>query len=558
VIVDPAPVSYNYNRRDIVVLNIANHSLMLGPAERADVIVDFSGVPDGSKLILYNDAPAPVPAFDTRYDYYTGDPDQRSTGGAPTTMAGYGPNTRTVMQFQVSGPAASTFSTSALAAALPVAYKASQPAPIVPEKAYGAATNTYSRIASTSLTFSPSAGTTVTLAMQPKAIQELFELNYGRMNATLGVELPFTNFNTQTTIPLGYLDPRTEIMKNSNVTTATQIGTSLDGAQIWKITHNGVDTHAIHFHLFNVQLINRVGWDGAIRPPDANELGWKETVRMNPLEDAIVAFRPVAPSLPFKIGDSIRPLDPTQPLGASLSVTDPTTGNATTVLNVMTNFGWEYVWHCHLLGHEENDMMRPVEFDVSPAAPSALKAVAAPIGVNQPKVVLTWTNNAVAPLAVGNYLVQRSTNPSFTANVVTFSVSGAVTTYSDTSVGLLVTYYYRIRAENSNSFSVWSGTASTKSAGQLPMALTNLHVNSEGTTSLNIGWSNPTGGAARTSIQVQYATAAGGPWTTRTTTANATSYNITGLVHLRKYWIRVVAVNGFGSTLSSTITATTN
>ena len=55
--------------------------------------------------------------------------------------------------------------------------------------------------------------------------------------------------------------------------------------QFWKITHNGVDTHAIHFHLFNVQLINRVGWDGAIRPPDPNELGWKETVRMNPLED---------------------------------------------------------------------------------------------------------------------------------------------------------------------------------------------------------------------------------------------------------------------------------
>ncbi len=28
-----------------------------------------------------------------------------------------------------------------------------------------------------------------------------------------------------------------------------------DGTQIWKITHNGVDTHSIHFHLFNVQLL---------------------------------------------------------------------------------------------------------------------------------------------------------------------------------------------------------------------------------------------------------------------------------------------------------------
>ena len=53
-----------------------SHTLMLGPAERADVIVDFSKVPAGAKLILYNDAPHPIPGFDTRLDYYTGDPDQ--------------------------------------------------------------------------------------------------------------------------------------------------------------------------------------------------------------------------------------------------------------------------------------------------------------------------------------------------------------------------------------------------------------------------------------------------------------------------------------------------
>ena len=27
----------------------------------------------------------------------------------------------------------------------------------------------------------------------------------------------------------------------------------------------------------------------------------------------------------------------------------------------MTNFGDEYVWHCHILGHEENDMMRSLK-----------------------------------------------------------------------------------------------------------------------------------------------------------------------------------------------------
>ncbi len=78
------PIGYNYNRRDIVVLNVQEKTLFLGPAERADVIVDFSAFA-GKTLILYNDAPAPVPAFDSRIDYYTGDPDQTDTGGAPST-----------------------------------------------------------------------------------------------------------------------------------------------------------------------------------------------------------------------------------------------------------------------------------------------------------------------------------------------------------------------------------------------------------------------------------------------------------------------------------------
>jgi FtsP/CotA-like multicopper oxidase with cupredoxin domain len=362
VVIPSTPTGFQYNRKDIVVLNISSHGLLLGPAERADVIIDFSSVPDGSQLILYNDAPTPVPAFDPRTDYYTGDPDQsiatgNGTGGAPSTQAGYGPNTRTIMQFRVSGGTGTPFNLASLQAALPVAYAATQAPPVVPEAEYDAAfgtttaANTYSRIQDNSLTFTP-AGSTVpkTMAMGPKAIQELFTLDYGRMNATLGVELPFTNFTTQTTIPYGYIDPPTEILT--------------DGVpQIWKITHNGVDTHFMHFHLFNVQVINRVGWDGAIRAPDSNELGWKETVRMNPLEDIIVALNPLAPQVPFAIPDSHRLLDVTALPGTTGQFTNIDPNNLPIVVtNTMTNFGWEYVWHCHILGHEENDMMRPMVF----------------------------------------------------------------------------------------------------------------------------------------------------------------------------------------------------
>ena len=361
VVIPSTPTGYEYNRRNIVVLNVSSHGLFIGPAERADVIIDFSSVPNGSKLILYNDAPAPVPASDPRLDYYTGDPDHSNTGdgtgGAPTTQAGYGPNLRTMMQFRVSGGTGIPFDLSALQAALPAAYAVSQTPPIVPEIAYNAAfgtttaTDTYARIQDVSVTFTPAGSVTpTTLPFGPKAIQELFTLDYGRMNATLGVELPFTNFNTQTTIPYGYIDPPTEYVT--------------DGVPaIWKITHNGVDTHFMHFHLFNVQVLNRVGWDGQVRTPDDNELGWKETVRMNPLEDIIVAALPIAPQVPFAVPDSIRLLDTTRLPNTTgqFSPFDPN-NNPVTTLNTVTNFGWEYVWHCHLLGHEENDMMRPIIF----------------------------------------------------------------------------------------------------------------------------------------------------------------------------------------------------
>ncbi len=65
--------------------------------------------------------------------------------------------------------------------------------------------------------------------------------------------------------------------------------------------------------------------------PDLNELGYKETVRMNPGEVTTVIMKFDLPTgLPFAVPPS------------------PRTG------------GHEYVWHCHILEHEEHDMMRPL------------------------------------------------------------------------------------------------------------------------------------------------------------------------------------------------------
>ena len=233
----------------------------------------------------------------------------------------------------------------------------------------------------------PAGGTTATANVQAngypiinKAIQELFDPVYGRMNATLAAELPFSTATVATTIPLAYVDTPIE-----------RLDAIHDGeTQIWKITHNGVDSHPVHFHLVNVQVINRVGWDGTIKPPAANEVGWKETLRMNPLEDVYVAARAVHPVTPYSLPTSQRLLDPSLAVGGTFGLTniDPNTGGAPTsqtylvggvstvvattqYTNQLTDFDNEYVWHCHILGHEEFDFMRPMIFHPNVQVPDA-------------------------------------------------------------------------------------------------------------------------------------------------------------------------------------------
>jgi len=237
-------------------------------------------------------------------------------------------------------------------------------------------------------------------------------------------------------------------------------GTAPDGTQIWKVTHNGVDSHAIHFHLFHVQLVNRVGWDGAIYPPDANELGWKDTVKMHPLSDTIVALRPMTmTNVPFKVPNSHRLVMPSLAANAPAAMDqfnlDPLTGNASTITNMSVNYGWEYLWHCHILGHEENDMMRTISAAQPPEVPSNLTATKSGSG-NTTQYVLNWTDNSI----IANWVrIQRSTDSTFsnpatltTINVVTpecTSQAGCARTYKDTAAAIRTgTWYYRVQSNN--------------------------------------------------------------------------------------------------------------
>lgn len=291
----------------------------------------------------------------------------------------------------------------------------------------------------------PTNGTTLARYMiKGKAVQELFDPTFGRLNATFATELPFTSALTQTTIPLAFVDQPTEFINDFET-------------QIWKLTHNGVDTHPVHFHLMNVQIINRVGWDGFITPPDPKEIGWKETVVINPLEDIIVALKPKRTAVGggFGFPQSVRLMDPTQPEGSPFGFTQisVTSGLPTQVVNAVMNFGWEYTWHCHILGHEENDFMRALVFNIHeapPVAPSGLKINTATgvmptfvPGQGYAGVPLAWTDNSATEY---QQILQRADGATSTTFTTIATLPANQTSYIDTKVDGPLTYRYQITA----------------------------------------------------------------------------------------------------------------
>lgn len=479
-VIPAQPITWNTNPTTFNFGTVKGHSLLLGSAERADVIVDFSAF-QGKTIILYNDSPAAFPAGSPTYDYYTNNQDLTGVGGAPTTQPGKAPNTRTIMQIRVSNIAPTPYNLTALETVWAKGigstkrgvFELTQDPIIVPQEeynsAYGktgvgtdtlptAAVEKYIQVNTYTKTISPidANGTVqapVTLPVELKGAHDemggVYDTGFGRMSGMLGLEMPATNSRIGQFLPYGYASPPVDVMAGSLA--GSLIGTLDDGTQIWNIIHNGVDTHTIHVHLFNAQLINRVGWDGIMLPPDANELGWKETFRMNPLEQIIIALRPILPTsaqIPFidKVPNSVRLIDPTLPPGATLNAPppagwfDPNGVAIPSISNHYVNFGWEYVYHCHILAHEEMDMMHGMAYAVPPRPPTALSA----IGVNN-RAVLTWQSPASASLT--GFMVQRATDMGFTTGLVTWNL-GNVTTYTDTTYQRTQNYYYRVLATN--------------------------------------------------------------------------------------------------------------
>ena len=85
---------------------------------------------------------------------------------------------------------------------------------------------------------------------------------------------------------------------------------------MWEIYNFTADAHPIHIHEITFEVVNRqpIG-DGAPQPPDSGERGHKDTVIAYP-------------------------------------------GEITRVKALFDRAGL-FVWHCHILEHEDNEMMRP-------------------------------------------------------------------------------------------------------------------------------------------------------------------------------------------------------
>lgn len=114
---------------------------------------------------------------------------------------------------------------------------------------------------------------------------------------------------------------------NEPVTETPKLGT----IEIWRLINLTVDTHTIHPHLIRFQILDRQPFDvahfdatydivftGPTIPPAPNENGLKDTVRANP-------------------------------------------GEVTRFIARFGDFAGDYVWHCHILEHQDHEMMRPLQ-----------------------------------------------------------------------------------------------------------------------------------------------------------------------------------------------------
>lgn len=120
----------------------------------------------------------------------------------------------------------------------------------------------------------------------------------------------------------------------------------LGTTEVWEIYNTTNFAHPVHLHLVNFQLLNRQSFGGTLVEREDAESG--ETRQY--LQDIGLFGNPIPP-------------DPSNNGLIDTAIVGPRE-----VIRIVATFDrpGKYVWHCHMLVHEDHDMMRP--FEVVPAS----------------------------------------------------------------------------------------------------------------------------------------------------------------------------------------------
>jgi FtsP/CotA-like multicopper oxidase with cupredoxin domain len=255
---------------------------------------------------------------------------------------------------------------------------------------------------------------------------------------------------------------------------------TIGSTEVWEIINLTADTHPIHLHLFQFQLLDRQAFktskyakvygapapgsgpplpyntltaatgsklggnpdvapyrSGAVLPPDPNETGWKDTFRMNPGEVTRVLVRVAPQNATERLGHAVVP-------GQNLYPFNPSAGMGVANDGFGNPGGPGYVWHCHIVDHEDNEMMQ--RMTISAAAPAlALRRGATGDG---------------SPAGAGLSLAEAVPNPSSNGTRIGFTLTEA----TDVTLGVYDIAGREVARLASGAYpagefrAVWSGT----------------------------------------------------------------------------------------------------
>jgi FtsP/CotA-like multicopper oxidase with cupredoxin domain len=133
----------------------------------------------------------------------------------------------------------------------------------------------------------------------------------------------------------------------------------------WDLLNIGGGGHQIHLHLIEFQLVSRQNINTAAYLQQWNLInGFKPVTRPIVIDPTPFLTGPVVPALPYESGwkDTVRAAgNQLTRIVARWAPQETVTGGVNPGQNqfpIDPTVGPGYLWHCHVLGHEDNDMMR--------------------------------------------------------------------------------------------------------------------------------------------------------------------------------------------------------